>query len=92
MDKVQEIKENFRKLKRELHDMRKQLKCLENLNMFQKSLSDAQKQELLGMDKRVKIIGLSIQSYLLDIELEQLNQSGPPKESTDVGLVSKTAL
>lgn len=85
MDKEQEIKENFMKLEGELHDMREQLQFLENLNMFQKPASGAQKQDLFEMGKRVKIIELDIQKYL--IEREKL--SGPSKESADVCLVSK---
>ena len=87
MDEEQETKDNFMKLEGDLHDMREQLKCLENLNMFQESLSGAQKQELLEMGKRVKIIDLDIQTYPLKIE--RLKLSGAPKESADVGLVLK---
>lgn len=86
MDEEQEIKENFMKLEGELYDMREQLKCLENLNMFQNSLSDAQKQELLEMGKKVKIIELDIQTYPLKIK--RLKLSGPV-ESADVGLMLK---
>lgn len=87
MNEEQQVKENFMKLEGDLYDMREQIKFLENLIMFQKSASDAQKHNLLDMEHRVQSIELGIREYPLKIERSKL--TSPPKESADIVLGHK---
>lgn len=85
VDVEQDIKETFMKIKRELYEMREQLKCLENVNMFQKSPSDDQKQNLLKMSQRLSFIEIDIEAYPRKISC--LKSTGSLKKSANVGLM-----
>lgn len=92
MDRLSEeraIKEEFRKLEGDLHDMREQLQFIENLSMFQKPEDDTQYQSLLDMKKKVELLELETQAYPLNVRRSKLTSDTTTheKKSAGVGLM-----